>query len=162
MAQRREDEEGISGGRFVRSAPIRMEPGVDMPYHFGGIGAYLSGSGLTLVTVVVGNNTLKLWENGALISPLPTIPVGLTWEVHTTYNIGSDTMCTWCLTCMCNNVAAPPGIHAERAGSALAMRSGQTGWDFNCPAMPATGASLRIKFWYIADNYTAYPDQSLW
>jgi hypothetical protein len=104
---------------------------------------------------------MPLWQNGVFASPLPAIPAGQSWEIHTVYNIRSDSMCTWCITCMMNNAPASPGIHGERAGQAVSMDA-QTGWDFNMGAMPAAAVSLRIKFWYIADNYTAYPVQSLW
>lgn len=178
MTGRREDEEGgirIAGGRFVEPAatrnlppvrtfqlqdayPVMMEPGADAPFH---IGAALSGCGLTLVTVVYGSTVQNLWQNGSLVTPAPTIPVGLSWEIHTTYNILSNSACTWCITCMVNNNPAPPGIHGERASSAYSSY-GKTGWDFNCGAMPSSAVAVRIKFWYIADNYTAYPTQDMW
>jgi hypothetical protein len=127
----------------------------------GNIGASLSGCGLTKVMVVVGGTPQTLWENGNPASPLPSVAIGYTYEIHTIYNIRSDSDCSWAITCMCNNVPAPPGIHGERTLAAIS-RDGQTGWNFNCPAMPAGGASVRIKFWYIADHLTDYPAQNLW
>ena len=173
MAGRRDEEEmGISGGRFanpgilpppqgyrVATYPVMMEPGEDMPFH---IGAAMTGCGLTLVTVLVGKIYQTLWQNGSLVSPAPAIPAGVQeWEIHTTYNIISDSDCSWGVTCMVNNApASPQGGHFERTSSPIS-RMGQTGWDFNCGAMPASAVSVRIKFWYIADHLSDYPTQDM-
>lgn len=175
MGRSEEDKLGISGGRFVQPAAnellpgtreyklqgaVTMEPGADFPFH---MGAALTGTGITLVTVVVGSTVKPLWSaSGGYASPAPTVTVGLGWEIHTTYSIISDGACSWFMTCMCNGVpASPTGGHGERAGSAVNL-IGQTGWDFNMPAMVAAGQSVRVKLWFIADQYTAYPAQSLW
>jgi hypothetical protein len=77
---RREDEEGISGGRFVQPAAnkllpperfyrLQAEPGVDMPYHFGAISGDAS------------NQITSVWFKYAG-AEVTEIPQGAAFEIH--------------------------------------------------------------------------------
>ena len=167
MERQQDDREGISGGRFVQPAAdfflpptreykIQMEPGVDMPFHFGSIGD-MAGAGITSIQINSGTGTwADIWRNGVTVTPAPTIPVGTNWELRVNFNASSTTA----LWAACITVVAPEAQTGRTKQSAnVRYATGGTyndSADFNMGAMPASNVNLRVKCW-ATDYYTVDP-----
>ncbi|MDD5539710.1 MAG: hypothetical protein PHG61_03360 [Candidatus Marinimicrobia bacterium] len=122
----------------------------------GKIGAQ-SGS-ITKINLFTPEGTLLLWQNGAAVSPAPTVAVGAAWELHTYFTVTSSVGNWAVFVTIVNTNGNMPSAYQRLSVGNRYISSGTVSDNLNrnMSVMPASDVALRIKLW-VTDYYTTTP-----